>query len=270
MPTDDGRGSARYHGIHKLSSVIDAVRSRRRGKFAMAKHRHNPFGSMIAASVGFGLARGVPFARYVDVAQKTVAAGTALLLLALLPIMANAATVETIVMVRHGEKPALGLGQLNCQGLNRSLALPKVIEAKFGKPDLIIAPDPAQQKKDVGISYDYVRPLATIEPTAIYFGMPISSSLGFDQADALGTLLLSEQNHKRLVVVAGEHRVIEAVARRLVTQMGGSADAVPHWRSRDFDSMYIVQIRRGDGPDHVDFRVDHEGLDDRSSVCPVG
>lgn len=222
---------------------------------------------MITAYVGLGIARLANFTRFAGFACT---AGFAALILAPHAVMANAATVETIVMVRHGEKPTLGLGQLNCQGLNRSLALPKVIEAKFGKPDLIIAPDPAQQKMDGGMSYDYVRPLATIEPTAIYFGMPINSGLGFDQADALSTLLLSEQNKQRLVVVAGEHRVIEAVARRLVTQFGGSAGTVPHWRSRDFDSMYIVQIRQGDGPTHVDFRVDHEGLDNRSPVCPVG
>jgi hypothetical protein len=35
--------------------------------------------------------------------------------------------VETIVLVRHGEKPDKGLGQLDCQGLNRALALPPVI-----------------------------------------------------------------------------------------------------------------------------------------------
>ncbi|MGA7384116.1 MAG: hypothetical protein WBW81_05330 [Methylocella sp.] len=29
--------------------------------------------------------------------------------------------VETIVLVRHGEKLGKGLGQLDCQGLNRAL-----------------------------------------------------------------------------------------------------------------------------------------------------
>jgi hypothetical protein len=72
-------------------------------------------------------------------------------------------TVETLVFVRHGEKPAEGLGQLSCKGLNRSLALPAVIAAKFGKPDAIFAPDPGQQKNDGGHPYYYVRPLATIE-----------------------------------------------------------------------------------------------------------
>ncbi|HKN29694.1 MAG TPA: hypothetical protein VJY34_18125, partial [Roseiarcus sp.] len=45
-----------------------------------------------------------------------------------------AAAEETIVFVRHGEKPAAGLGQLDCRGLNRSLELPAVINAMFGKP----------------------------------------------------------------------------------------------------------------------------------------
>ena len=55
-------------------------------------------------------------------------------------VPALAARVETIVFVRHGEKPEAGLGQLSCQGLNRALALPAVIRAKFGRPDAIFAP----------------------------------------------------------------------------------------------------------------------------------
>jgi hypothetical protein len=84
--------------------------------------------------------------------------------------------VETIVLVRHGEKPDKGLGQLDCQGLNRALALPPVIAKTFGRPSAIFAPDPSRQKQDDGVSYDYVRPLATIEPTAIFFGLPVNAS----------------------------------------------------------------------------------------------
>jgi hypothetical protein len=86
--------------------------------------------------------------------------------------------VETIVLVRHGEKPDKGLGQLDCQGLNRALALPPVIAKTFGRPTAAFAPDPSQQREDDGVSYDYVRPLATIEPTAIFFGLPINASFG--------------------------------------------------------------------------------------------
>ena len=34
---------------------------------------------------------------------------------------------ETIVLLRHGEKPPTGLGQLTCKGLNRALALPSLL-----------------------------------------------------------------------------------------------------------------------------------------------
>ena len=63
-------------------------------------------------------------------------------------ISAELPVTETIVLVRHGEKPAEGLGQLNCQGLNRALALPVVIGKLFGRLDAIFAPDPAQSKED--------------------------------------------------------------------------------------------------------------------------
>jgi hypothetical protein len=46
-------------------------------------------------------------------------------------VAAERPVTETIVLIRQGEKPALGLGQLNCQGLNRALALPVVIGREF-------------------------------------------------------------------------------------------------------------------------------------------
>ena len=66
--------------------------------------------------------------------------------------------VETVVFIRHGEKPDKGLGQLNCQGLNRALALPPVIAKLFGRPDVIFAPSPSAVKMDDGVPYAYVRP----------------------------------------------------------------------------------------------------------------
>ncbi len=86
--------------------------------------------------------------------------------------------VETVIFVRHGEKPHEGLGQLNCQGLNRALALPSVITKIFGRPDAIFAPDPDEGITDAGGRFDYVRPLATIEPTAVSFGhgIPMTST----------------------------------------------------------------------------------------------
>jgi hypothetical protein len=102
-------------------------------------------------------------------------------IVSLLLLVATAArsdnAVETIALIRHGEKPHQGLGQLNCQGLNRALALPQIIARRFGKPDFIFTPNPSDRKMDAGVAYDYVRPLATVEPTAISFGLPVDASL---------------------------------------------------------------------------------------------
>lgn len=104
-----------------------------------------------------------------------------------LPLSAQAAS--ELIFIRHGEKPEKGLGQLNCQGLNRALALPKVLLTRYGTPDLLVAPNPGATKQDWGVVYNYVRPLATIEPLAIRLGMPVDTTLAWDDQDGLVTLL---------------------------------------------------------------------------------
>jgi hypothetical protein len=175
---------------------------------------------------------------------------------------------ETIVFVRHGEKPAQGYGQLNCQGLNRALALPAVIAAKFGKPDLIYAPDPSQQKDDSGHPYYYIRPLATIEPTAIQFQMPVQTPYGFAQIDQLGTTLVNPANRNKLIVVAWEHKLIVKLLRQMLAAHGGNAADVPKWQSDDFDSIYIVRLDWQNGTARASFKHDQQGLNGRATDCP--
>jgi hypothetical protein len=174
--------------------------------------------------------------------------------------------VERIVFLRHGEKPALGLGQLDCRGLNRALALPKVIAKAFGKPDAIIAPNPSEQKRDAGQSYDYVRPLATIEPTAVAFGMPVDAHIGFTNLDGLQAALEAPERHNALVLVAWEHKIIGAVAGKLLAAHGGDASAVPKWANDDFDSLYVVTIDWSAG--RATFERAKQGLDGLSDACP--
>ncbi|WP_098497429.1 histidine phosphatase family protein [Collimonas sp. PA-H2] len=178
--------------------------------------------------------------------------------------------VQTIVLLRHGEKPEAGLGQLNCQGLNRALALPRVLEAKYGKPDVIFAPDPATQKKDHGTSYDYVRSLATVEPSAIYFGMPVNAAIDFSKTDDLRNALLAPQYRRSLLVVGWEHKIIEELARQIVVEYGGDRASVPHWEDNDFDSIYLLRIVRDGGATKINFSVDQEGLNNRPLTCPAG
>ena len=174
---------------------------------------------------------------------------------------------ETIVFVRHGEKPDAGLGQLNCQGLNRALALPAVISNLFGKPDAIFAPNPAVQKTDAGKAYDYVWPLATIEPTAIAFGLPVNTGFGLSDTSELRAALEKTRSAHRngFILVAWEHKIIVTLAKALLAHHGGDQAAVPKWRDEDFDSIYVV-VLIASGP--ATFERKQENLNGLPQTCP--
>jgi hypothetical protein len=105
-----------------------------------------------------------------------------------------AAAVETIVFLRHGEKPDKEIGQLDCQGLNRALALPRVLMSKSGRPDFLFAPATTRLPKfGGGGGPNYLRPLATIEPTAIQLGMPGDTDFVYSNNNGLQ----SKFNHKK-------------------------------------------------------------------------
>ena len=184
-------------------------------------------------------------------------------------LAAESPNVETIVLVRHGEKPDAGLGQLSCQGLNRALALPNVIQTLFGKPDFIFAPDPAHSKPDHLKSYDYVRPLATIEPTAIRFALPVNTQFGQEDDKGLVAALERRDYRNALVLVAWEHRKIEDIAQALLAHNGADPKVrVPSWSYDDFDSIYVIRISRTSEGAHATFEQQHEHLDGQSKQCP--
>lgn len=175
---------------------------------------------------------------------------------------------QTIVLFRHAEKPAAGLGQLSCQGLNRALALPAVLQRKFARPLALFAPNPGVRKKDGGVEYNYIRPLATIEPTAIALGLPVNTDYGLDDLAGLETALSQPQYADGTVFVAWEHRLVAKLAERLLNSNGADPAQVPAWQSADFDSIYIVTLHQQDGQRQASFRVEQQGLNQQSSVCP--
>ncbi|MEO6801339.1 MAG: hypothetical protein ABI178_15485 [Rhodanobacter sp.] len=177
---------------------------------------------------------------------------------------------QTIVFLRHGEKPALGLGQLDCQGLNRALALPAVLQAKFGNPAAIYAPDPGEKARDKGIEYNYVRPLATIEPTAIHLGLPVNTSFGLTQIQELQQDLLKPTNRAATIYVAWEHNLAVQATQHLITAAGGDASQVPAWRADDHDSLYVIHLNwQHDKPVFVRFEKEAEGLNHQPVECPA-
>jgi len=174
---------------------------------------------------------------------------------------------ETIVFMRHAEKPAGGLGQLTCQGLNRALALPDVLTAKFGKPDFVYAPNPAVKITDPSGSFFYVRPLATIEPTAIRHGLSVNTNYGFSDIASLQSRLIIASKADSTVFVAWEHAQLVALVQRIMNQYGGGA-AVPAWTTGDFDTLYVVHVTYASGTITAQFERDHEGLNNRLTACP--
>jgi hypothetical protein len=180
------------------------------------------------------------------------------------------ATTETLVIFRHGEKPTGGLGQLSCRGLNRALALPDVLAAKFGKPDYIFAPDPAQKVDDYTLGgFSYVRPLVTIEPTAIRLGMSVNAQIGYKQIDKLQRELLESKYSSSTVFIAWEHYYEERFAKELVKKFGGDSNQIPEWTNSEYDMIYVIRLTRAGGKTAVSFSVDHEGLNTKlSDECP--
>ncbi|WP_235786934.1 hypothetical protein [Yersinia nurmii] len=175
---------------------------------------------------------------------------------------------QTLIFVRHAEKPEAGLGQINCQGLNRSLALPKVIKNKYGKPDFIFAPDPTRKKADFGYFFYYLRPLATIEPTAIYFNMPINIRVGQSETGWLINQLQKSKYSSAKVLISWAHHEIMAITKALMTEYNGELAQIPEWENTDFDSIYVLKIVRSEGANQISFTHDQQGLNGLPLNCP--
>jgi hypothetical protein len=192
---------------------------------------------------------------------------TGLLFFALIFVAVEAHAQQTIVFFRHGEKPTGGYGQLTCQGLNRALALPAVLLAKFGRPSYLYAPDPGVKISDPAGSFYYVRPLATIEPTAIRVGLSVNANYGYNDVQGLQNILIRSAKADTTIFVAWEHAQLVRVVQNIMNAYGGGA-AVPAWTSGDYDSLYIVRVDYNGGTISARFERDREGLNGQSTVCP--
>lgn len=191
-----------------------------------------------------------------------------LLLIYAAPVRAD---VETIVCLRHGEKTPVEIGQLSVQGLNRSLALPQVLLSRFGTPNFIFAPDPDIDL--VGGIYGeklayYLRPLATIEPTAIKCGLPVNTAFGYKHIAELETELLKPGYSRALVFVAWEHHYLARFIGRLESDVEHRPIPPVPWPSKDYDSLYVIRIERNGGRMTLSLAHEHEGLDGLSSQFP--
>jgi regulation of enolase protein 1 (concanavalin A-like superfamily) len=177
-----------------------------------------------------------------------------------------ASSTETMVFFRHGEKPSGGYGQLTCQGLNRALALPSVLTAKYGNPQYLFAPNPAVQVPDAAGSFFYVRPIATIEPTAIRLGLPLNTQYGYTDVAGMQSELTRGSYASSTLFIAWEHQYLQTLVQNILNAYGAGV-TVPTWASGDFDSIYVVRLTNNGGTITAQFVHDVEGLNGLSTSC---
>ncbi|TLY53128.1 MAG: histidine phosphatase family protein [Gammaproteobacteria bacterium] len=182
----------------------------------------------------------------------------------------SGATMETIVFVRHGEKPVgVSNGQLTCQGQNRALALPSVLLGKYGTPQYIFAAATVSNEDDQGNTYYYLRALATIEPTAVAAGLTVNLKYAKGDTSDLQSELAKSKYQNALIFIAMEHNDLDKLAAAIVKKYGGDAGAVSLWDDSDYDSIFVVTIGQAGPNVSVTFAHDYEGLDNESTSCEV-
>ena len=142
----------------------------------------------------------------------------------------NAGTLR-IVIIRHAEKPDGG-NNLNCQGLNRAMQLPKVLNAKFGIPSAIFIP-----AVESGDKTRNARMFQTVTPFAVKYGLPINSS--HEEQDYKG-LASDVQNRFGTVFIVWEHNGISHITKAL-----GIKKQELNWPDNDYDSIWIITIKNG-------------------------
>ncbi|MDZ5110129.1 histidine phosphatase family protein [Pseudomonas putida] len=179
---------------------------------------------------------------------------------------------QTLVFLRHAEKPGEGLGQLNCQGLNRALDLATVLPERFGKADYVFAANPSRHVEEGSKdeSYSYIRPLMTISPSAIRLGLPVNIDYGANDTDALAEELLRDKYRNSTVYTAWSHGylpdLINAVAGKA---LGEERVITEDWSGDDFDTLYVLTLTWHDGKASLLSRNVRQGLNDGAHSCPT-
>ncbi|MBK4991583.1 histidine phosphatase family protein [Pseudomonas sp. S36] len=178
---------------------------------------------------------------------------------------------QTLVFLRHAEKPGEGLGQLNCQGLNRALDLATVLPARFGKADYVFAANPTRHVEEGSQdkSYSYIRPLMTITPSAIRLGLPVNIDFSANDTDELADELLRDKYRNATVYTAWSHGylpdLINAVAGKA---LGEKRVITEDWEGDDFDTLYVLTLTWHDGKASLLSRNVRQGLNDGAESCP--
>ncbi|MCG8294001.1 histidine phosphatase family protein [Pseudomonas entomophila] len=179
---------------------------------------------------------------------------------------------QTLVFLRHAEKPGEGLGQLNCQGLNRALDLATLLPERFGKADYVFAANPSRHVEEGSQeqSYSYIRPLMTITPSAIRLGLPVNIDYGANDTDDLADELLRDKYRNATVYTAWSHGYLPELINTVAGKALGEKRVITEdWSGDDFDTLYVLTLTWRDGKASLLSRNVRQGLDHGEDGCPT-
>lgn len=179
---------------------------------------------------------------------------------------------QTLVFLRHAEKPAMGLGQLNCQGLNRAIDLSELLPKEFGKADFIFAANPSRHVEEGAgdLSYSYLRPLMTVGPSAIKLGLPINIDYNANDTSDLAAELLRDKYHDSTIYTAWSHGYLPELVNKVAEEASGKkVKLVEDWTGDDFDSVLVLTLRWVNGKATLEYENYKQGLNNGPVGCPT-
>ncbi|MDR9865348.1 MULTISPECIES: histidine phosphatase family protein [Pseudomonas] len=179
---------------------------------------------------------------------------------------------QTLVFLRHAEKPEGGLGQLNCQGLNRAIDLSTLLPEKFGKADYVFAANPTRnvEEGELDNSYSYIRPLMTISPAAIKLGLPVNIEFSANDTSDLARELLEDKYHNSTIYTAWSHGYLPELINKVAGKaVGEKQNITDDWSGSDFDSLYVLTLTWHNGKASLQSHSYKQGLDNGKESCPT-
>ncbi|PTC17861.1 histidine phosphatase family protein [Pseudomonas baetica] len=179
---------------------------------------------------------------------------------------------QTLVFLRHAEKPEGGLGQLNCQGLNRAIDLSTLLPEKFGKADYVFAANPTRnvEEGELDNSYSYIRPLMTISPAAIKLGLPVNIEFSANDTSDLARELLDDKYHNSTIYTAWSHGYLPELINKVAGKaVGEKQNITDDWSGSDFDSLYVLTLTWHNGKASLQSHSYKQGLDNGKESCPT-
>lgn len=182
-------------------------------------------------------------------------------------------SVQTLVFLRHAEKPADGLGQLNCQGLNRAISLSHMLPERFGTAHYIFAANPTRKVEEgpQDHSYHYIRPLMTIAPTAIRLGLPVNIEFEADEVDDFVDEILEAKYRDKTIYTAWSRGYLPDVINELLSETEADDKLnVGYWSRDDFDSIFMVKLHwNGNAKPTVTLLDSEQRLNGGERDCPA-